>query len=865
MTSVSPVCLDCIVFFNLIMCIEKKARPCHAGLWRLNKGRPFGVATGIELLTADTPICLRIAVCVPVRGTFFYRVPRALASWAEVGCQVIVPFKNRKVSGYILEIVSQEQDLDLKDISEIPHKDPLFHSQQVPFYEWISEYYIQPIGKIIQSALPDGMKMGPFKSVSLTEDGSGAIGGLAADSEDKEILCWVRDHPGKRPPWPLQRIYALEKLKWLTVEEGKQKRSTAPLIRKFVRPKKGVDLETILAQGEEAFKAKGEVEFLKTAFSSEQVRLSELGAKFSNGRYLVKKWVGKGVLEDYKETVYRNPVGDIAFFSSPPLTLYDQQREALESITAILDKKIFSSCLLYGVTGSGKTEVYCRAIDHVFRSGRQAILILPEISLATYMENIFRSRFGPRISVYHSGLSAGERFDQWMRMVGGEVDLVIGARSALFAPLPRLGLIIVDEEHDPSFKQENNPRYNGRDMAVVRAKVEDVLVILGSGTPSIQSYQNCMSGRYHLLEMPERVEKRPLPEVEVVDMKTLQDKHPENRMISPRLKLAIEENLKAGNQALLFLNRRGFHRLYLCRFCGRHVRCPNCDVALTYHLKQDLLSCHYCGFYSAKEIKCPSCGGKGLKAYGFGTEKLEHELKELFPSARIDRMDADSTRRKGEALMILKRFGRQETDILVGTQMVTKGYDFPKVTLVGVIAADLSLGFPDFRAGERTFQILSQVAGRAGRGPEKGRVIIQTFNPDHYSIKTAVKHDFSSFFRKERELRKRLGYPPFSHLACLKLQGNDKDRTAGAAQKLGLDVRRILAGHPEMKRDVLLLGPVEAPIARLKGKYRWQMLVKSRRVSLLKELLVQVDRHSIRPLQASGVQLISDVDPYQMI
>lgn len=819
----------------------------------------------MKTLTEYNATCLRIAVCVPVRGTFLYVVPQALAPCANVGCQVIVPFKNRKVEGYILEKVSQAQDLELKEIVDIPHKTPLFHSQQVAFFEWISEYYIQPIGNIIRSALPDGMKMGLCKSIFLTEHGSRAIEELDRDSEDREILSWIRDHPGKRAPWSFSRISALEKLKWLSIEDGKPKRSMTPLLRTFVRPKKGVDLKAFLEQDEGTFKAKGEVEFLKTVFSSESIRLSELSANFSNGRYLVNKWIGKGVLESYKEKLCRSSLGNIVFSSSPPLTLYGQQREALDSITAALDKKTFSSVLLYGVTGSGKTEVYCRAIEYAFRSGRQAIVMLPEISLATYMENIFRSRLGHRISVYHSGLSSGERFDQWMKIVRGEVDLVMGARSALFAPLPRLGLIIVDEEHDPSFKQENNPRYNGRDMAVVRAKIEDTLVILGSGTPSIQSYQNCMNGRYHLLEMPERVEKRPLPEVEIIDMKTLPERQQGNRMISPRLHQAIEGNIRSGDQTILFLNRRGFHRLYLCRFCGRHVRCPNCDVSLTYHLENDRLSCHYCGFHAAKETTCVACGRKGLKAYGFGTEKLAHELRELFPSARIDRMDADSTRRRGETLRILKRFSRQETDILVGTQMVTKGYDFPKVTLVGVIAADLSLEFPDFRAGERTFQILSQVAGRAGRGPAKGRVIIQTFNPNHYSIKTAVDNDFLSFFMKERELRQQLGYPPFYHLACLRLQGNDKEKTAGAAQKLGQDVRSVVKGSHQMNKALILLGPVEAPIAKLKGKYRWQMLVKGRTNAALKEFLVLVDRQLVRPLQTRGLQLILDVDPYQMI
>ena len=552
-------------------------------------------------------------------------------------------------------------------------------------------------------------------------------------------------------------------------------------------------------------------------------------------------------------------------FPSPATRrLYEQQRRALSHISRCLDKRTFSSCLLYGVTGSGKTEVYYRAVEHAIGLGRQSILLVPEISLAVYMEGVFRSRLGDRIVIYHSGLSQGERYDQWMRMARGEVDLVIGARSALFAPFPKPGLIIVDEEHDVSYKQEGSPRYQARDMAVVRAKMERALVILGSGTPSIQSFQNSTSRRYHLISMGERIEKRPLPDVEVVDMKTLDDTRPKDEMISPKLREALDQNLSEGNQTMLFLNRRGFHRLYLCRSCGQSIQCPNCDVALTHHLKEDQLVCHYCGFYSETNVKCVSCGGEGLKAYGFGTEKLEHDLKEAFPGARIARMDTDSTRKKGQSFDILRRFGRHEIDILVGTQMITKGYDFPGVTLVGVIAADLSLGFPDFRAGERTFQILSQVAGRAGRGSRRGRVIIQSFNPEHYSISTATAHDYQSFFVKERDLREQLGYPPFSHLACLRLRGNNKRETEQTAHSLGLRIRGILDNWPKRGKEIQVLGPVEATLSKLHGKYRWQILVKSKSVSLLRHLLAEIERLSKKDLRSTGVHLITDVDPYQM-
>jgi len=809
--------------------------------------------------------CLRIAVNVPVDGTFSYAVPKGLVSKANVGCRVLVSFRNRKVTGYILERTAKGYDKELKEIFDVIDPEPLFPKSLVPFFEWMASYYIHPIGQVIQSGLPGGLNIKSYKTALLTQEGRRALERLHSNSEQRRILSWIRDHPGKGLPRPLQKVSGLQKKGWLVVEDRLKKGHGGPLIRKFVRAKEGTDLRTVLSERGGILKAGNELQLLETVFNSHGILLSKLTGMFTNGSYLVEKWIGKGVLESYRGAVYRNPAGEIISPSPLPPKLYKQQELVLDHIKACIDKGSFSTCLLYGVTGSGKTEVYYRAAEHVMALGRQAIMMAPEISLAVYLEGIFRSRLGDRVAIYHSGLSQGERYDQWMRIVRGEVDLVIGARSALFSPLPRLGLIIVDEEHDSAYKQDRGPRYNARDAAVVRAKMEKALVILGSGTPSVQSYQNGISGRYHLLSMPERIEKRPLPDVEIVDMKITEDMRSKREMISPRLKEALEQNLMDGNQCMLFLNRRGFYRVYLCRSCGQSLRCPNCDVALIYHLEENRLSCHYCGYYSETRTKCSSCGNEGLRAYGFGTEKLEYELRELFPEARIARMDADSTRRKGQAIQILKRFAEQKLDILVGTQMITKGYDFPNVTLVGVIAADLSLGFPDFRAGERTFQVLSQVSGRSGRGDQKGKVIIQTFNPDHYAISTATAHDYQSFFREERQLREQLGYPPFSHLACLTLKGNSKKETEEAAQQLNQAIRGTLAKWPRRGKEIHVLGPAEAPISRLKGKYRWQILVKSKNVSLMRHLLTRAEQLKGKIFQSSGVSLILDMDPYHMI
>jgi len=809
--------------------------------------------------------CLKIAVSVPVKSAFFYEVPERLDSCALVGCRVLVPFRKRKVIGYILEKSPGVHDLEVKEILDVLDTEPLFHKSLVPFFEWMADYYLHPIGQMIQSALPGGINFNPFKTALLTEKGSRILERSAPVSQEREILTWIRDHPGKRLPHPLRKITPLEKKGWVTLEDRRQKKSAGPLMRRFVRPKAKMSLESVLEKMGGPLKAENEVQFLKTVFDTGPFALNELTSRFRNGSYLVNKWVKKGALESYKAPVYRSPGGNIVCPASVPSDLYGQQRRALNRIKSYLDKSNFHVCLLYGVTGSGKTEVYYRAVEHAIGLGKQAIIMVPEISLAIYMEGIFRSRLGNRIAVYHSRLSRGERYDEWMRTIRGEVDLVIGARSALFVPLSRLGLIVVDEEYDSAYKQENSPRYQARDAAVMRAKMDKAVVILGAGTPSVQSFQNAATGKYHLLSMPDRIENRSLPDVEVVDMKCLKDKKTGNEIISPRLLEALNKNLLAGNQTILFLNRRGFRSLYLCRFCGQSIRCPNCEVALTYHFEEDRLFCHYCGFYSKTRMTCPSCGRKGIKAYGFGTERVEQELKAMFPEARISRMDTDSTRKKGQAFQILKKFSEHEIDILVGTQMITKGYDFPRVTLVGVIAADLSLGFPDFRAGERTFQILSQVAGRAGRGDQRGEVIIQTFNPAHYAVQTATAHDYKSFFEKERELREQLNYPPFSHLVCLRLKGNSKDKTEKAARELGTNLRDILAGWPKKGKEIQVLGPAEAPIARLKGKYRWQILIKGTSMSLLRHLLNAVEKDSRKVLQSRGVSLILDVDPYQMI
>jgi primosomal protein N' (replication factor Y) len=814
-------------------------------------------------LKAEDLSVIRVAVALPVWETFHYTVPSSLRPKARVGCRVLAPFGKRKVTGYMVEEISSSQEGELKSISDVLDPEPLFHETMVPFFQWMSEYYLHPLGRLIQAALPGGLNMRVFVTARLTEKGERALNLLTA--KDKDLLSWVKDHPGKRVPVPIQDLNPLQKQGLLVVDHKMRKSRTGPLLRRFVRAKEGVSVEHLLRENKRSLSAKNEKEFLEEVFSSSGMRVAALCGRYPNGAYLVTKWIKLGKLEPYTATVIRDPAGNILSAEPAPERLYGQQEEVLGAIREGINRKAFATCLLHGVTGSGKTEVYYQAIQETLRLGRQAILLVPEIALVIYMEGLFRSRLGSRVAVYHSGLSEGERYDQWVRMAAGEVDLVIGARSALFAPLPHPGLIILDEEHDTSYKQEEAPRYQARDAAVMRGKIEKAFVLLGSGTPSIQSFQNARQGRYRLLCMPERIERRPLPEVEVVDMKSLPEGKTEEEMISPTLQSALETVLAEKSQAMLFLNRRGFNRVFLCRFCGRSLRCPNCDLALTYHLRENQLVCHYCGFRREVTSSCPACGRDGLKPYGFGTEKLEKVLTDICPGLRTARMDRDSVRRKGQTFQLLRKFSLHEIDVLIGTQMITKGYDFPRVTLVGVLAADFSLGFPDFRAAERTFQVLSQVAGRAGRGEQRGRVIIQTFYPEHYAIAAAKSHDYQNFFEQETELRRQLGYPPFSYLACIRFQGNLEGRTAEMSKEVSKEMGRIVGKWPKRGKEIQILGPVEAPLSKLRGKYRWQIFVKSRNSALLHHFLGQVEGRSRSVLRGTGVSLAIDVDPYQML
>jgi primosomal protein N' (replication factor Y) len=588
--------------------------------------------------------------------------------------------------------------------------------------------------------------------------------------------------------------------------------------------------------------------------------VSALADRFPGCRDCLRRLEARGLVELEDHTRFRTlPPEAPPTVEEPALTLVPDQEEALAEINAGIDAGRFSPFLLHGVTASGKTEVYLSAAAHALARGRQVLVLAPEIALTHPVAQAFRRRFGSRVALLHSGLSEAFRVDQWRRIMVGEVDIVVGARSAVFAPLPRLGLVVVDEEHDPSYKQEGGLLYQARDVALYRGKQAAAAVVLVSATPQVTSCYRAREGKYRYLRLDRRVTPQTLPEIRLVDLKTQRgDKG--LRVISRPLHEALEAVLSRGEQALLFLNRRGYARAVFCLFCGRVFQCRQCSVALTHHQDQDRLVCHYCGYSEAVPAQCPDCQSSAIKRYGVGTEKVESEVKRRFPAARVARLDRDTAPHSGRALTVLNAFAAGEVDFLVGTQMITKGHHFPQVTLVGVIAADLSLFFPEYHAGERTFQLLSQVAGRAGRGAAKGTVLIQTYQPDHYVFQSVQSQDYDGFLQQELESRRQLGYPPFTRLALVRLSGLKDEAVAREARRLAAALENLRTRDPDLKSRVRVLGPAPAGLTRLQGRYRWQILLKScGRGPLLR--LIQHLRQTWTPPPRGHLSLSLDIDP----
>jgi primosomal protein N' (replication factor Y) len=590
----------------------------------------------------------------------------------------------------------------------------------------------------------------------------------------------------------------------------------------------------------------------------------DLEGLFPRCQPTLRRLAARGLLRLEKRAAWRNPLeGAPPTLEEPPVTLVPEQRAALEAIVQGLEAASFAPFLLHGVTASGKTAVYLAAAREALARGRQVLVLLPEIALTHPVGQAFQRRFGARVTVLHSGLSQASRLDQWRRIVLGEVDIVVGARSAVFAPLPHLGLTVVDEEHDPAYKQEGGLLYQARDVALYRAKLAGGAAVLVSATPQISTYYLAQEGKYRYLHLPRRVTPQELPDIQLVNLREQRgDKG--LKIISRPLLLALAEVLSRGEQALLFLNRRGYARAMFCLVCGHIFQCQQCSVALTYHQATSRLVCHYCGYGTPVPEHCPQCQATAIKRYGVGTEKVETEVQRLLPTARVARLDRDTAPHSGRALKVLEDFAAGRLDILVGTQMITKGHHFPQVTLVGVVAADLSLFFPEYQAGERTFQLLSQVAGRAGRGEAKGRVLIQTYHPEHYVFQAVQAQDYQGFFARELESRRQSAYPPFVRLALVRLSGAVEETVAREARRLAAALKAFLGQDPEVGPRLRVLGPAPAALTRLQGRYRWQLLLKSYGRAPLAQTLLHL-RRLWAASPKSRLNLTLDLDPVNLL
>jgi primosomal protein N' (replication factor Y) (superfamily II helicase) len=798
---------------------------------------------------------VKVAIPIPAAKTFTYAVPGPLAPSAAIGKQVLVPFGRKRLTGWIVEILSETPDRKIREVIELTHPEPFFNGEDLAFYDWVSRYYLHPLGRVLGEVLPGGTDLKSdrwLRPAAVSESGEESL-----SAGQKEILQRLASFPEGISLNRLRRMMGADNLygDLRLLETSGRVISEERLNRPAVRSK----WETWISLNEDGpagIKLSRKQEALVATLREKgEMALSELPERLREAAF-IRAMAQKGLVSLREKELFRRPdAAPQMERNGNGIAPNGAQEKALGEIHAGLVAGHFAPFLLHGVTGSGKTEVYLRSVAEVLQNGGGVIYLVPEIALTTQLLSRIGERFPEReIAVLHSGISLSARYDQWKRLRRGDLTLVVGARSAIFAPVRNLRLIVVDEEHDPSYKQDDRLRYNARDLALMRGKLAHAAVILGSATPGIQTFFQAKSGRYRHLALPARVDDRPLPRVEVVDMRTERDAQGRTPLLSHALVEALRETLVQRKQALLFLNRRGFHTFLFCPDCGHVFACPACDLALTHHAAEDRLKCHHCDFTAKPSGICPACKGDHVRSQGAGTERIEEGVGILFPEARIVRMDSDTTARRGNTEKILRKLDRREIDILIGTQMITKGHDFPDITLVGVLAADASMNLPDFRAAERTFQILTQVSGRGGRGDQPGRVVVQTFNPGNYAVRHAREHDYSGFYEEELPLRRELGYPPFSRIIGLHFSSLKKAEGKKAVTELGRRARELAVTIAGGEVDVI--GPAESPLARLRGRYRWQMLLRGAQsgpLHLLAEKILEEKGH--------GLEIQADVDP----
>ena len=702
----------------------------------------------------------KVVVEISLDREFDYRIPPHLQDSIRVGSQVEVPFKSRELRGFVVGLANHSAFGDkLKEIAGVVGDKPLIPDPIMKLAYWIADYYCAPIEAAVRTVLPSAVRKRGAR-------------------HKKQLVVSLVGNDGRRAACDTADVPQAARL---------------PIKQELV------------------------VEILQQHGS---MALSEMKERAGCSESPIRTLEKHGLVKIEESTILRDPHAGLELLRTQPFDLMVEQQTALETITASMDKEKPGTVLLHGVTGSGKTEVYLQAIQHALDRGQGAIVLVPEISLTPQTVDRFRSRFGDCVAVLHSSLSDGERHDEWHRIRNGEARIAIGARSALFSPIENPGLIVVDEEHEATYKQDEAPRYNARDVAVMRGHLENCCVVLGSATPAMESFNNVREGRYELAEMLMRVDDRSMPLMRVIDMRIEAEKEGRPHIFSSELVQAIYDRLDNNEQVILFLNRRGFSSSLQCEQCGYVAECSECSVSMTYHKRAHKLLCHICGAESTVPPRCPECKDPDFKYAGMGTERIEEVLEKLCPNANVARMDSDTMRKKDSYRTVLDKFRTGKIDILLGTQMIAKGLDFPNVTLVGVLYADMSLHMPDFRAGERTFQLLTQVAGRAGRGEKAGEVIVQTYTPHHPAIQAARSLDYDGFCSQDLEFRKELSYPPFSHLVLLTFRGESEVEVVKTADGFSQRLERIL---PE---SVTHSPPVPAPLARAKGHWRYHIMLR---------------------------------------
>ncbi len=786
-----------------------------------------------------------IAIPLNVHQTFTYRLPSSFAANVKPGCRVLVPFGKQLLTGYVVDIHETledagqaEEGFEIKDVEELFDTEPLVTTELLNLTKWIADYYYAPWGETIKSSLPAGINAEAETILSITSEGRAAIAGasgkrgqsgkvagkMAAKTEALSLIAengmlnasaLVKEFNKNRASAIARE---LERAGYITVTRQLQSAQVKPKRQQAVRLVQRAPIE-----GGKPLNEQQDRVIKKLFDSTGPIAFAQLAEMADVSASVIRTLEKRGYVEVFTREVRRDPLKDYRPLDGAGLNPTPKQQSALDKITAKLDEGNYAAFLLHGVTGSGKTEIYIRAMRATLAKGKSALMLVPEISLTPMFARRLRAHFGDAVAILHSSLSEGERLDEWNRIRQGEARVCIGARSGVFAPLENIGLIVVDEEHEASYKQEETPRYHGRDTAIMRAHLANAVIILGSATPSMESFHNAHTGKYTYVKLDERIGGRPLAEVQIVDMRQVFEKYGKQRIFSDEVQTAISENHERGEQTLVLLNRRGYSSFLLCRACGYRAACPNCSVALTYHKFDARLICHYCSHQERIPRACQQCEGPFIYYVGEGTEQIEVLLKEMYPKLRVSRLDRDTTRRRGSFEKLINEFAAGDIDLLVGTQMIAKGHDFHNVTLVCVVSVDAGLGMPDFRASERAFQLLTQVAGRAGRGEKPGRVIIQSYHTENYALEYAREQNYEKFYGHEINFRRNLHYPPFVALINALVKSQDFAKAAFASSELARLLREA-----DTEKVLRVLGPAPAPLSRLKGEHRMQVLIKTR-------------------------------------